>query len=132
MASKLSTLISALTGKTTPVDADKIPILNSENSFNHSWLSFTQLKVYLSSALANVRIFSTTEQLRLGYDASNYASFTVDSVGNLTLDTVGNTVYTPDIIENTTAGGGIILKSPNGTRYRITVANGGTLSVATV
>lgn len=31
----------------------------------------------------------TTEQLRLGYDASNYASFTVDSAGNLTLATTG-------------------------------------------
>lgn len=30
------------------------------------------------------------------------------------------------------AGGGLILKSPDGTRYRITVANGGTLTVAAV
>lgn len=52
MASKLSTLINALTGKTTPVDADKIPILDSENSFNHNWLSFTQLKVYLATLFA--------------------------------------------------------------------------------
>ena len=33
------------------------------------------------------------------------------------------------VIEVTTAGQGIILKSPDGTRYKITVANGGTLSV---
>lgn len=52
MASKLSTLINALTGKTTPVDADKIPVLDSENSFNHNWLSFTQLKVYLATLYA--------------------------------------------------------------------------------
>jgi len=32
--------------------------------------------------------------------------------------------------ENTTAGNGIILKSPDGTRYRLTIANGGTVSVA--
>lgn len=32
--------------------------------------------------------------------------------------------------ENTVAGNGIILVSPDGTRYRITVANGGTVSVA--
>jgi hypothetical protein len=33
----------------------------------------------------------TTEQLRLGYDASNYASFTVDSAGNLSLANTGTT-----------------------------------------
>lgn len=32
--------------------------------------------------------------------------------------------------ENTTAGAGVVLKSPDGTRYRVTVANGGTLAVA--
>lgn len=78
-----------------------------------------------------VYITKTTEQLRLGYDATNYVSATVSSTGNLTLDTTGGTIYTPDTIENTVAGGGIILKSPDGTRYRITVANGGTLTVAT-
>ena len=72
----------------------------------------------------------TTEQLRLGYDASNYLAATVSSTGNLTLDTTGGTIYTPDTIENTVNGGGIILKSPDGTRYRITVANGGALSVS--
>jgi hypothetical protein len=54
MASKLSTLISALTGKTTPVDADKIPVLDSENSFNHNWLSFSSLKTYLSGLYAPI------------------------------------------------------------------------------
>jgi hypothetical protein len=72
----------------------------------------------------------TTEQLRLEYDATNYVSATVSSAGNLTLDTTGGTIYTPDTIENTVAGAGIVLKSPDGTRYRITVANGGTLSIA--
>lgn len=33
-------------------------------------------------------------------------------------------------IENTTNGAGIVLKSPDGTRYRVTVANGGTIAVA--
>ena len=68
--------------------------------------------------------------MRLGYDASYYAAFTVSSAGNLTIDAVGGTIYTPDDIECTTSGGGVILKSPDGTRYRITVANGGTLSIA--
>lgn len=76
-----------------------------------------------------VVIQSSAEQLRLGYDATKYVSHTVDASGNLTLDTTGGTIFTPDTIENTTAGAGIILKSPNGTRYKLTVANGGTLSI---
>lgn len=44
--------------------------------------------------------------------------------------TVAGKFETTDEIELTTASDGIILKSPDGTRYRVTVANGGTLSVA--
>lgn len=36
---------------------------------------------------------------------------------------------TPAEVELTTAAKGVILKSPDGTRYRLTVANGGTLSI---
>ena len=79
---------------------------------------------------ARVHIIKTTEQLRIGYDETNYLSATVDSSGNLTIDTTGGTIKTPDVIENTVAGEGIILKSPDGTRYKITVANGGTLSIS--
>jgi hypothetical protein len=35
-------------------------------------------------------------------------------------------------VEVDTIAKGVILKSPDGTRYRVTVANGGTLSVAAV
>jgi hypothetical protein len=35
-------------------------------------------------------------------------------------------------IEASAISKGVILKSPDGTRYRVTVANGGTLSVAAV
>lgn len=37
------------------------------------------------SALARIHAISTTEQLRLGYDASNYTSFTVNSSGTMTI-----------------------------------------------
>lgn len=93
---------------------------------------FGNLGLGVDSPSAAIHTIKTTEQLRLGYDASNYLSATVSSTGNLTLDTTGGTIYTPDIIENTTNGEGIILKSPDGTRYKITVANGGTLSVSAV
>ncbi len=50
----------------------------------------------------------------------------------LTIDgTNGNATFEGDIeVENSTDG--LILESPDGTRYRVTVANGGTLSVAAV
>lgn len=91
---------------------------------------FGNLGLGVDSPSASIHTIKTTEQLRLGYDATYYASFTVSSAGNLTIDTVGNTIYTPDTIENTTSGAGIVLKSPDGTRYRLTVANGGTLSIS--
>lgn len=42
-----------------------------------------------STISARIHAISTTEQLRLGYDASNYLSVTVSSAGAVTLDAVG-------------------------------------------
>lgn len=92
---------------------------------------FGNLGLGVDSPSASIHTIKTTEQLRLGYDATNYVSATVSAAGNLTFDTTGGTIYTPDTIENTVNGGGIVLRSPDGTRYLITVANGGTLTVAT-
>lgn len=44
---------------------------------------------------ARLHSFSTTEQLRLGYDASNFASFTVGSGGNLTVAPTGDYIFDP-------------------------------------
>lgn len=57
-----------------------------------------------TSPAAKLSVISTTEQLRLGYDASKYASFTVDSEGDITINTaLGN--Y---IIEGTSTTGPVI------------------------
>ena len=60
---------------------------------------------------------------------------TIDSSGNVgigsTSPTSKLTVAVGDI-ETSGIGYGIILKSPDGTRYKVTVANGGTLSVSAV
>lgn len=47
----------------------------------------------VATADARLHAVSTTEQLRLGYDASNYASFTVDAGGDLTISALDNTIY---------------------------------------
>jgi len=83
----------------------------------------------------------------MGYGAGYHASQKVDAENSMAL---GNGAYTDASnlcqignasltlirsaadYESTTAGGGVILKSPDGTRYKVTVANGGTLTVTAV
>lgn len=43
-----------------------------------------------TTASAKLHVIKTTEQLRLGYDVSNYVSTTVGSTGGVTLDAVGS------------------------------------------
>lgn len=107
--------------------SNKLYIANSSTS---SPLIYGDFSTYIVRINGLLHARKTTEQLRLEYDASYYASFTVSSAGNLTLTAIGTTIYTDKVIENTVSGKGIILKSPDGTRYKITVANGGTISVA--
>jgi hypothetical protein len=47
----------------------------------------------LQEASARLHLLSTTEQLRLAYNTSNYNTFTVDSVGNLTIAPIGTTPH---------------------------------------
>ena len=65
-----------------------------------------------------------TNQTVIGYNAIGNGSNTV---------TIGNSSVTGNFfsgnIESTTVSGGVILKSPDGTRYKLTIANGGTVSV---
>jgi hypothetical protein len=52
---------------------------------------FGNVATGIDSPSAAFHAVKTTEQLRLGYDASNYASFTVDASGNLTIAETGTT-----------------------------------------
>jgi len=72
-------------------------------------------------------------------EARNFASahvWTGNAGERARIDTSGNfgiaTATPGDKLEIGGAGAGIILASPDGTRYRLTVANGGTLSIAAV
>ena len=79
--------------------------------------------------------------LRIEIDGGNDAYFSVtgsndfyfrtNSTTALTINGSQNAIFAGDIeVEN--SANGLILESPDGTRYRVTVANGGTLSVAAV
>lgn len=52
-------------------------------------MSSNSLGVGTSSPSAKVHTLATTEQLRVGYDATNYASFTVTSAGSLQIASAG-------------------------------------------
>lgn len=69
-----------------------------------------------------------------GTSTANAIELKVGNNGNTTAMAIRNNgnIYVPAVIENTTSGEGIIFKSPDGTRYKITVANGGALSIVAV
>jgi hypothetical protein len=60
---------------------------------------------------ANVHSLATTEQLRLGYDASNYASFTVGATGNLTTAPSGGTLAVTGALTTTSTINGLTVSS---------------------
>lgn len=88
------------------------------------------LGIGLTDPSTSLHVIKTTEQFRIGYNSTQYFSATVSSAGNITLNANGGTIFTPNAFECTVATAGLILKSPDGTRYRLTVNNGGTLSVS--
>lgn len=75
---------------------------------------------------------ATGNCLRLTYNdadgnAVNYTDLTVDSSGNLTVNASGGLIKTANDVEIIDSSKGLILKSPNGTRYRVTVNDSGNL-----
>lgn len=75
----------------------------------------------LSSPAAKLHSLATTEQLRLSYDGSNYAAFTVNSVGDLQLSPSGADVAigqapdtgTPLVVSGTNNGGLKVIRITN-------------------
>ncbi|PIZ45645.1 hypothetical protein COY32_04885, partial [candidate division WWE3 bacterium CG_4_10_14_0_2_um_filter_41_14] len=65
---------------------------------------------------AKIHALATSEQLRLGYDISNYSSFTTDSSGALAISTTGSGVNS--ITLNTTGGNINFSQSLNGISYQ--------------
>jgi hypothetical protein len=63
------------------------------NSKGDSYINASAGNVSIGTATANAKLetLSTTEQLRLSYDATHYSSFTTSSTGNLTIAPNGGT-----------------------------------------
>jgi len=51
--------------------------------------NLNNISIGTNTASARLQVISTTEQLRVGFDASNYAAFAISSVGSLTIQTAG-------------------------------------------
>ena len=73
-------------GSSTNIGTNKWSIYNQSPAVSYFAGS---LALGITAASAKVHAISTTEQLRLGYDASNYLSSTTDSTGKTTFTAVG-------------------------------------------
>jgi hypothetical protein len=114
---------------------------NAGTSINNTTSSFS---VFLGRDTKPDNI-GQTNQIVIGYNANGLGSNSV-VLGNASITTtalrgnvgIGTTAPSSKLqvsagdVEVDTIAKGVILKSPDGTRYRVTVANGGTLSVAAV
>jgi uncharacterized protein YaiE (UPF0345 family) len=81
---QLNTTTDVLIGGTATSSANiKLGATSTSPSFFNS-----SVGIGTTAPSSFLEIFGTTEQLRLSYDASNYASFVIDSNGNLTITSI--------------------------------------------
>ena len=105
---------------------------NWNNTPNPSALSNSTEGVFLgakSKAFAN----DSVNEIVIGYDANGLGSnTTVLGNSSITKTRIHGSVVAAGDVEVSTVAKGFILKSPDGTRFRIAVANDGTLSASAV
>lgn len=98
-------------GGSTRGDADKAAVVFKNNGTEYMRVDGNQtghtignVGIGVTAPSAKAHIIATTEQIRLGYDASNYLSVTVGSGGNATFAPTGDWIFDPtgnDILPNT-------------------------------
>lgn len=92
--------------------------------------SFSQsVGVGTSTVSANIHSLLTTEQLRLGFDATDYASFTVGSTGNLTVALTGSGTPTVTFNQAFRASGGMYTSSATTTSNLMVPSGTGATSI---
>lgn len=122
--------ISLIGDVTGSVNFDGSANVSINTLVNFSALNYLPITGGTLTGSINI-IDSTNEQLKLSYNALNFSTFTVDSVGDLEIACSGDVIrFTKDIEMIATRG--IILHSPNGTPFRVTVQNNGELIISTI
>lgn len=80
----------------TMADAETVlQVSNSTGTPNFTIMGSGNLGVGTVAPAARLHAIATTEQLRLGYDASNYAAFTISSAGTLTIAPIASINLAP-------------------------------------
>ena len=131
--------VRSVTNDYNSVDSKNIVIYNNAAGGNGASLLSNKSLVLGADYLNN----SGVGQSIIAFEADGTRRMILDAPGNLkiggTLPSAPNTSLNADgsatfarDIEVTTAAEGVILASPNGTRYRITVADDGTLTTTAV
>lgn len=121
-----------------PINGNFSYLLNNQNSTSGNAHAFFEMRTTGASGGDPKMMFTVSGVLNwtCGIDNSDSDKFKISASHNLgaapgvAIDTSGN--VTPDGDVELAANKGVILRSPNGTRYRITVANDGTLSTTVV
>ena len=124
--------ITELAADTNPASTDVLPFVDVASDETKK-VTIANLLENAGNGSAGAPAFSfdsdpDTGMLRSGV---NTLGFATGGTQRLAIDSAGDATFAGDI-ETTTAAKGVILKSPNGTRYRLTVANDGTLSTSAV
>ncbi len=112
---------------------------NGNYSTPKMYLTGTGLGIGTTSPSTPLHIISTTEQLRTGYDTSNYYSMTVGSTGVVTIDAVGSGAYfqfndsvvSSGDIRVGTVGGGFYVKEGTNASMGVATLSAGTVVVNT-
>ena len=90
-------------------------IFGRGNTGNNATLSTGKIGIGVVDPQARLHTLSTTEQFRIGFDASNYVSYTVNSGGDLTVAPTGGDFNVTGNISSSTWGSGIatFLQTPS-------------------